>query len=159
MLASGAYVLGPEVEAFEREFAAWLGAPPATGRAQHSPMAPGAMAETGAGPRAVGVASGTDALELALRAAGIGLGDEVITVSHTAVATVAGDVNPLGSARLFRAQGVQRGRFASRSRRMRRPSWKASRKSSAVFIKGDHQRHCARPSSPSNGGFSTLQMN
>ncbi|HXX92764.1 MAG TPA: DegT/DnrJ/EryC1/StrS family aminotransferase, partial [Planctomycetota bacterium] len=37
---------------------------------------------------AVGVASGTDALELSLRACGIGPGDEVVTVSHTAVATV-----------------------------------------------------------------------
>ena len=38
---------------------------------------------------AVGVGSGTDAIELALRACGVGLGDLVLTVSHTAVATVA----------------------------------------------------------------------
>jgi dTDP-3-amino-3,4,6-trideoxy-alpha-D-glucose transaminase len=65
VLASGWYILGPEVEAFEREFAAYHGM-------RH----------------AVGVANGTDAIELALRAAGIGAGDEVITVAHTAVATV-----------------------------------------------------------------------
>jgi dTDP-4-amino-4,6-dideoxygalactose transaminase len=59
------YVLGPEVEAFEAEFAAYHG-----------------------GGHAVGVANGTDAIELALRAAGVGPGDEVLTVSHTAVATV-----------------------------------------------------------------------
>jgi dTDP-4-amino-4,6-dideoxygalactose transaminase len=66
VLDRGRYILGPEVEAFEGEFAAYLGA--------------------GA---AVGVASGTDAVELALRACGIGPGDGVCTVSHTAVATVA----------------------------------------------------------------------
>lgn len=67
VLASGYYVLGPEVEAFEFEFAEYLGV-------NHS----------------VGVANGTDAIALALRALGLGEGDEVITVSHTAVATVAG---------------------------------------------------------------------
>jgi dTDP-4-amino-4,6-dideoxygalactose transaminase len=66
VLASGQYILGSEVEAFEAEFAAWLGV-----------------------GHAVGVGSGTDALELALRACGIGPGDLVFTVSHTAVATVA----------------------------------------------------------------------
>jgi dTDP-4-amino-4,6-dideoxygalactose transaminase len=66
VLASGQYILGSEVEAFEAEFAAWLGV-----------------------GHAVGVGSGTDALELALRASGIGPGDLVFTVSHTAVATVA----------------------------------------------------------------------
>lgn len=66
VLASGHYILGPEVAAFENEFAAWLGV-------------------TGA----VGVANGTDALELALRAAGIGPGDKVVTVGNTVTATVA----------------------------------------------------------------------
>src|SRR5436309_7152614 len=61
----GCYVLGPEVEGFEAAFARYQGV-----------------------PHAVGVGSGTDAIELALRAAGIGPGDEVITVAHTAVATV-----------------------------------------------------------------------
>ncbi|MCC6804435.1 MAG: DegT/DnrJ/EryC1/StrS family aminotransferase [Anaerolineae bacterium] len=65
VLDSGWYILGPEVEAFEREFAAY-----------HSVG------------YAVGVANGTDAIELALRAAGVGRGDEVITVAHTAVPTV-----------------------------------------------------------------------
>ena len=66
VLAGGRYILGPEVEAFEREFAAWLGA-----------------------GFAVGVANGTDALELALRAAGVRPGDRVATVANTATATVA----------------------------------------------------------------------
>lgn len=66
VLDRGQYVLGPEVEAFEREFADYLGV-----------------------AHVVAVASGTDALVLALRACGIGSGDEVITVGHTAVATVA----------------------------------------------------------------------
>ncbi|MGE0813005.1 MAG: DegT/DnrJ/EryC1/StrS family aminotransferase [Vicinamibacterales bacterium] len=56
VVASGWYILGPEVEAFETEFAEASGA-----------------------ARAVGVNTGTDALALALRAAGIGPGDEVIT--------------------------------------------------------------------------------
>jgi dTDP-4-amino-4,6-dideoxygalactose transaminase len=60
------YILGVEVEALEFEFADYIGT------------------ET-----AIGVANGTDALELAIRALDIGPGDEVITVSHTAVATVA----------------------------------------------------------------------
>lgn len=65
-LESGWYILGQQVNAFEVEFAAYLGL-----------------------DSAVGVASGTDAVLLALRACGVGPGDEVITVSHTAVATVA----------------------------------------------------------------------
>ena len=66
VLESGWYILGPEVRAFEAEFAAYLG-----------------LSE------AIGVASGTDAVELALRGLEIGAGDGVYTVSHTAVATVA----------------------------------------------------------------------
>lgn len=66
VLDSGWYILGTEVRAFEQEFAAFIGPD------RH----------------AVGVASGTDALQLALRAGGVGPGDAVLTVSHTAVATV-----------------------------------------------------------------------
>lgn len=67
VLERGRYVLGDETRAFEAEFAAYVGV-----------------------AHGVGVASGTDALALALRACGVGHGDEVITVAHTAVATVAG---------------------------------------------------------------------
>jgi dTDP-4-amino-4,6-dideoxygalactose transaminase len=66
VLASGSYVLGEEVEAFERELADYLG-----------------VAHT------VGVGSGTEALRLALIALGVGAGDEVVSVAHTAAATVA----------------------------------------------------------------------
>jgi len=65
VLASGWYILGPEVETFESAFADYHGV-----------------------SYAVGVANGTDAIELALRAYGIGAGDEVITVAHTAFATI-----------------------------------------------------------------------
>src|SRR3984957_18258148 len=65
-LDSGWYVLGQEGRSFETEFAAWLG----TGTA-------------------VGCGNGTDAIALALRGLGIGAGSTVVTVSHTAVATVA----------------------------------------------------------------------
>ncbi len=66
VLHSGRYILGEEVACFEREFAEYLGA-------RHC----------------VAVANGTEALCLALKACGIRAGDEVVTVSHTAVATVA----------------------------------------------------------------------
>lgn len=65
VLSAGQYILGPEVTAFQQEFAAFLGV--------HC---------------VVGVGSGTEALHLALRACGVGPGDAVMTVSHTAVATV-----------------------------------------------------------------------
>jgi len=63
---SNRYILGPEVEGLEQEFAEYIGA-----------------------SHAIGVASGTDALEISVRALRLAPGDEVITVSHTAVATVA----------------------------------------------------------------------
>lgn len=66
VLDSGWYILGPEVVAFEAELAAYVGR-----------------------EAAVGVGSGTEALDLALRACGIGAGQLVATVSHTATATVA----------------------------------------------------------------------
>ncbi|MBI3371538.1 MAG: DegT/DnrJ/EryC1/StrS family aminotransferase [Betaproteobacteria bacterium] len=64
VLASGHFILGPQGAAFENEIAAWLGV-----------------------GHAVAVASGTDALHLALRAAGVGPGDEVVTPAFTFIAT------------------------------------------------------------------------
>lgn len=61
VLRSGWFVLGPEVRAFEAEWAAYCGV-----------------------AHCLGVASGTDALQLALRAVGVGAGDEVITVPNAA---------------------------------------------------------------------------
>ena len=64
VLRSGWITQGPEVERFEAEFAGFVGA-----------------------PHAVAVSSGTAALHLALLAIGIGPGDEVVTVSHSFIAT------------------------------------------------------------------------
>jgi len=65
VLNSKKYILGNEVKNLEKEFSQYIGT-----------------------KFAIGVANGTDALELALKALNIGMGDEVITVAHTAVATV-----------------------------------------------------------------------
>jgi dTDP-4-amino-4,6-dideoxygalactose transaminase len=64
VLDSGVFILGPNVQAFEREAASYLGV-----------------------PRTVGVANGTDALVLALDALGVGPGDEVICPAFTFYAT------------------------------------------------------------------------
>src|SRR5690348_8269265 len=60
VIETGRYILGPEVEAFESEFAGYLGA-----------------------KHAIGVANGTDAITIALRALGVGPGDEVVVPSFT----------------------------------------------------------------------------
>jgi dTDP-4-amino-4,6-dideoxygalactose transaminase len=65
VINSGWYILGPEVQAFEQKFADFSGI-----------------------PYAVSVGNGMDAIEIALRALGIGPGDEVVTTPMTAFATV-----------------------------------------------------------------------
>jgi dTDP-4-amino-4,6-dideoxygalactose transaminase len=65
VLENGNYILGPETQKFENNFANFCDV-----------------------KHAIGVANGTDALLLALKALNIGIGDEVITVSHTALATI-----------------------------------------------------------------------
>jgi dTDP-3-amino-3,4,6-trideoxy-alpha-D-glucose transaminase len=77
VLDSGAYILGPEVQAFEREFAAYCGA-----------------------GEAVGVANGTEAITIALRAMGVGPGDEVVVPSFTFYAS-AEAIPPTGATPVF----------------------------------------------------------
>ncbi|HUB73673.1 MAG TPA: DegT/DnrJ/EryC1/StrS family aminotransferase [Solirubrobacteraceae bacterium] len=77
VLDSGRYILGPEVSAFESEFASHCGA-------RH----------------AVGVANGTDAITIALRAMGVGPGDEVIVPSFTFYAS-AEAIPPTGATPVF----------------------------------------------------------
>jgi dTDP-4-amino-4,6-dideoxygalactose transaminase len=73
VLTRGDFILGEDVRKFEDAFAAFCGV-----------------------SHCVGVANGTDALHLALLACGIGPGDEVITCTHTFIATVAG-INQTGA--------------------------------------------------------------
>ena len=77
VIDSGAFVLGPECQAFDREFAAAVGA-----------------------PFCLGVDSGTSALELSLEAVGVGPGDEVIVPSFTFIATATA-VSVLGAVPVF----------------------------------------------------------
>src|SRR4051795_13193188 len=77
VLESGAFILGPEVAAFEQELAAYLGA-------RH----------------AIGVANGTEALTIALRAMGVGPGDEVVVPSFTFYAS-AEAIPPTGARPVF----------------------------------------------------------
>src|SRR3954463_8015298 len=77
IIARGNFTLGAPVEQFEHQFAEYCGV-----------------------PHAVGLASGTDALMLALQAVGVGHGDEVVTVSATFIATV-GAVASIGARPVF----------------------------------------------------------
>jgi dTDP-4-amino-4,6-dideoxygalactose transaminase len=77
VLDSGRYVLGPEVEAFEREFSRYVGV-----------------------REAVGVANGTEAITIALRALGVGEGDEVVVPSFTFYASVEA-IPPIGAKPVF----------------------------------------------------------
>jgi len=77
VLDRGVYILGPEVEAFEREFAAYLGV-------EH----------------VVGVANGTDAITIALQALGVGPGDEVVVPAFTFYAS-AEAIPPTGATPVF----------------------------------------------------------
>jgi dTDP-3-amino-3,4,6-trideoxy-alpha-D-glucose transaminase len=77
VLDSERYILGPEVQAFEREFAAHCGA-----------------------AHAVGVANGTDAITIALRALGVGQGDDVVVPSFTFYAS-AEAIPPTGARPVF----------------------------------------------------------
>src|SRR5687767_11334097 len=77
VLDSGRFILGPQVDAFEREFAAYCGA-----------------------SHAIGVANGTDALTIALRAMGVGPGDEVVVPSFTFYAS-AEAIPPTGARPVF----------------------------------------------------------
>src|SRR4051812_19438737 len=77
VIRSGRYILGPEVEAFEREFADYCGA-------RHC----------------IGVANGTDAISIGLRALGVGPGDEVVVPSFTFYASVEAAAN-IGATPVF----------------------------------------------------------
>ena len=71
------FIMGPDVAAFEEEFAAWCGL-----------------------PFCAGISSGTAALELTLRVLGVGPGDEVVTVAHTFIAT-AEAISTIGATPVF----------------------------------------------------------
>jgi dTDP-3-amino-3,4,6-trideoxy-alpha-D-glucose transaminase len=77
VIASGRYILGPEVQAFERELADYCGA-----------------------AHGVGVGNGTDAITIALRAMGVGPGDEVVVPSFTFYAS-AEAIPPTGATPVF----------------------------------------------------------
>jgi len=77
VLDAGRYILGPEVEAFEEEFAAYVGV-----------------------AHGIGVANGTDAITIALRAMGVGEGDDVVVPSFTFYASVEA-IPPTGARPVF----------------------------------------------------------
>jgi dTDP-4-amino-4,6-dideoxygalactose transaminase len=77
VLASGHYILGPEVDGFEKEFSAYQD-----------------------GGYTIGVANGTEAIEIALRALGVKHGDRVATVANTVTATVSA-IEQIGAKPVF----------------------------------------------------------
>src|SRR5919201_2007131 len=97
VIETGRYILGPEVEAFEREFATYLGA-----------------------KHAIGVANGTEAITIALRALGVGPGDEVVVPSFTFYASAEAAVR---SRRTTTRSRRRFGGSASTARRTSRRSW------------------------------------
>ncbi len=103
----GSYLLGDELESFERELAGWLGA-----------------------DHAAGVASGASALQLALTAAGIGAGDDVLVPAFTAVPTASAVVAAGATA------GRRRRRSADRraSRRRRSPTRRTTRTRAVIVV-------------------------
>ena len=94
VLGSGRYLFGEELERFEGAFATWCGV-----------------------PHAVGVASGTDAVTIALQAAGVAPGDEVITAANTCVPTIVGIENAGAVPVLVDADGRTRPSIPSESRK------------------------------------------
>ena len=104
------YVFGEEVERFEEAFAAYCGA-----------------------RFAVGVASGTDAITIALRAAGVGPGDEVITAANTCVPTIVGIERGRRDAR---ARGRRRRDVHARPRQVERGDHAADARDPAVHLYG-----------------------
>jgi dTDP-4-amino-4,6-dideoxygalactose transaminase len=128
----GWYILGPEVEAFEREFAAYLG-----------------VAEC------IAVGNGTDALELALRALTVGSGDTVATVANAGMyATTA--IRAVGAVPAYVEIDPRRSRWIPRrSPRLRRAA-AGDRRHAPVRPAGRHRRarpHRARAAHPVDRGL------
>ena len=113
VIRSGYYVLGPWVQRFEAAFAAFVGT-----------------------PHCIGVGNGTDALEIALRAIGVGAGDRVVVAANAAMygtgavlavgaEPVFADVDPVTSlvdaASIERAQSIQRSATGRSSLPLERP--------------------------------------
>lgn len=101
VLESQIFIMGPQVEVFENEISSFL-----------------------RGPQAIGVASGTDALLLALMALGVKAGDRVVTVSYTFFAT-GGSISRLGAIPVFvdidpRTYNMDPNKLEDYLRRMRR---------------------------------------